>query len=85
VNFLFHLNTTQDALKWDTHQTAERLMILINDTMLIPRLLLMQLCEDHPVCHGPFCFLGTPWTTVLTAHVCQGHIHPRLYQRLDVE
>jgi len=46
---MFHISAFQRDVSWHTQLTAERLGLLINETIWIPRLLLMQLCKDHPV------------------------------------
>ncbi|KAH7115360.1 hypothetical protein B0J13DRAFT_209121 [Dactylonectria estremocensis] len=59
-----NLNTTHAAqdVAWQTYLAAERLMILINDTMMIPRLLIMQLCADHPNVSNTVCANVTTWS-----------------------
>jgi hypothetical protein len=41
-------NITMNDMGWQQRQSADRLYYLMNDTMMIGRILLMQLCNDHP-------------------------------------
>ena len=84
--FLSHLNNTQDNLLWNTALTAERLGRLINTTMLIPRLLLMEMCKAYPV-RSPDCLcsrFNKPALTLAPIHR-EEHFNGCLHECLDVE